>query len=422
MNRVWSSVFTITVAAVATVQRIPAQDEPGPLQDALESLVGESLSRVRIHGHAQAGYTFNAHQPTDRMNFGRLFDDRANDFRLNGVGITVEQSFRSDPSAFDWSFKLQASAGTDARFTHGIGLLEDVTDGSIQPDVVESWVALHLPWLTERGLDLKIGTFATLCGLETMDPESNLLDSHGYIFNFGVPLKHTGALVTTHATRWLEIHTGAVVGINTAIEDNNDAWSFHGGVTARFLDDRLTAALGAHVGPENDSVYHRLAGVHPSSDARAILDLVITMKPVDWLTAYVDLNHGQDDAPLGLDGTRPEWYGAAATLAFHVSEVVDLLVRGEVFRDDDGFAVAQFAEDDDYLDLQEGRLGGLDARTVGGGATTYRAITVGARIAATSRLVIQCEIRADFADGSTPFRDSTDDSQFTAAVGFLWTF
>lgn len=422
MPRVWSSVFTITLAVLAMAHRSPAQDEPGPLQEAIESLLGESLSRVKVHGHAQAGFTLNAHEPADRLNFGRLFDDRANDFRLNGVGLTVEQPFRSDPSAFDWGFKLQTSIGTDARFTHGMGLLEDVTDGSIQPDVVESWVAIHLPWLTEGGVDLKLGTFATLCGLESMDPESNLLYSHGYIFNFGVPLKHTGLLLTTHATSWLDIHTGAVSGINTAVDDNNDAWSFHGGVTARLLDDRLTLALGAHVGPENDSIYHRVPGVHPSSDVRTILDLVITAKPADWLTAYLDLNHGQDDAPLGLDGTKPEWYGAAATLAFHVSDSVDLVVRGEVFRDDDGFAVAQFAADDDYLDLQEGRLGGLDRRTVGGGAATYRAVTLGARIAAAAHFIIQCEVRADFADGSRPFRDSTDDSQFTVGASFLWTF
>lgn len=420
--RIMIVALSMLLSAPGPILAQEADDEQdGILQDALESISGKEWSRLLIRGHIQASFTLNPDDPDDRQNFGRLFDDRSNDFRFNGLTLTLEQPFQ-DPAEWDWSFKLQLTAGSDARFTHGIGLLDNATNASIQPDVVESWIAVHFPVLTDGGIDLKLGTFATLCGLETMDPTTTPLFSRGYIFNFGVPLKHTGALATVHVTDWFDLHAGVVTGINTAIDDNNDAVSFHGGANARFLDNNLSFGLGVHYGPENDSVFHRVPGVDPDDDDRFIIDLVITAVPCEWLTLYTDLNLGHDQAGLGLGGESPEWYGAAQYFVFHAASWVDIVLRGEVFRDDDGFAVVQFAENDDLMDVQSGRLGGLDPRTVGGGENTYYALTLGAGFKATDNLLIQTEIRADFAGKGAPFDDSQDDEMFTVGVAVLWRF
>ena len=74
--------------------------------------------------------------------------------------------------------------GSDARFIHSLGLFSDTAATSIvQPDLVEGYLNLHFPIISEGGLDLKLGKFVTLEGAETIDPRKNFFYSHTYIFN-----------------------------------------------------------------------------------------------------------------------------------------------------------------------------------------------------------------------------------------------
>jgi hypothetical protein len=96
--------------------------------------------------------------------------------------------------------------------------------------------------------------------------------------------------------------------------------------------------------------------------------------------------------------------------------------RGEVFQDDDGFAVVQTAESDDSLDLHRRRFGGLDPRTVGGGATTYYALTLGANWRPWKNLLLQTEIRYDWSYGRiAPFDDSSGSDRLTIGLATVFT-
>jgi len=102
-------------------------------------------------------------------------------------------------------------------------------------------------------------------------------------------------------------------------------------------------------------------------------------------------------------------------------------MRGEVFWDDDGFYVVSFANTHDPMRALEGEPT-IDPRTVGGGRTTYGAITAGLNIKPEmpkplSSLTIRPELRYDRAlNGNHPFNDSRDIDQFTLAVDFVLTF
>ena len=103
-------------------------------------------------------------------------------------------------------------------------------------------------------------------------------------------------------------------------------------------------------------------------------------------------------------------------------------MRGEIWRDADGFYVASFAENDDAVDLLRGGAVTIDPRTVGGGKTTYGAVTVGVNIKppvakpATS-VQIRPEVRFDRAlNGTRPFNDSHDRDQFTAGIDVIVGF
>src|ERR1019366_1199476 len=104
--------------------------------------------------------------------------------------------------------------------------------------------------------DLKVGQYSTPLGFETIDPSTNPFYSHSYIFNFGLPLEHTGVLSTTHVSPLLDIYLGVDTGENTTFGprgDNNNSIAGIGGFGLNMMDGNLTVLVLSHMGPENPS-------------------------------------------------------------------------------------------------------------------------------------------------------------------------
>ena len=372
----------------------------------------EARSRLAIYGWVESGFTGNVDAPKDNQNFGRLFDDRSNEFVMNQAVITAERAL--DPKVgLDWGFKLQLLFGTDARYIHSLGLLDHARRGSLyQPDIPEAYLSLHFPIFTEGGVDLKLGKFVTLEGAETIDPRTNPFYSHTYIFNFGIPFNHTGALFTLYATKWLNLVAGVTRGVNTSIDDNNDAAAFHGGIGLHFNEEKFVVSAATHIGPETPGNDH---------DLRYLNTITTTWKITDKVTSITDLNYTHDDA---ADASA---YGVAQYLTYAINDKITAKIRGEIWRDDKGFYAAQFADPRDPIR----GLGGeslIDPRTVGGGRTTYGALTIGLDIKPPvpkplASLTIRPELRLDHSFSDTrPFNDSNDDTMFTAALDVIVGF
>lgn len=378
--------------------------------------------RFKIYGWVEGGITVNPDDPKDHQNFGHLFTDRANEPLLNQAVIVLERVLKPEPGQYDWGFRLQGLFGSDARFIHYFGELDNTMHEIVQPDIVEAYVQLHTPWLTEGGIDFKVGQFVTLEGAEVINATGNFFYSHSYIFNFGIPFKHTGVMVTTHATKWLDIYTGVVRGVNAGFDDNNDAVSFHGGIGLNLLDGKLTVLASTSIGPENDKAFETdRIDTEQTGDLRHLSDITAIWKITDKLTSITDINYGRDE---GFDA---EWYGVAQYLTYAVNDYVTVGVRGEIWRDDDGFAALQSGNNEDFVKLQRGILANIDPRTVFGADTTYTAATVGANIKLPGRLkdrvLIRPEVRYDRAHGGArPYDDSADRDQFTASIDVIVTF
>ena len=372
-----------------------------------------SEPRFKISGWIDSGITFNPDSPQSNQNFGRLFDDRANEPLLNQVVINFERALAPQPGEFDWGFKLQFTYGSAARFIHSLGLFDHTAATSIvQPDLVEAYLNLHFPIVSESGIDLKLGKFVTLEGAETIDPRTNFFYSHTYIFNFGIPFNHTGALATFHATKWLDLYSGITRGVNTSLDDNNDNVSFQGGVGLNLLDGKLTVLATTSIGPETPNNNH---------DQRYLNDITVTAKITDKFTSITDLNYARDEV---IDAQA---YGIAQYFTYAINSWLTAGIRGEIFWDDDGFYVVSFADNHDPMRALEGEPT-IDPRTVGGGKTTYGAVTLGVNIKPpvpkpAASLVIRPELRFDRAlNGTRPFNDSSDRNQFTASIDVIITF
>ncbi|MES2569549.1 MAG: outer membrane beta-barrel protein [Verrucomicrobiota bacterium] len=379
-------------------------------------------SRYKLSGWIEAGITFNGDRPKDHQNFGHFTTDRANELLLNQAVLTFERALVPEPGQFDWGFKFQGLFGSDARILHTFGVLDNTMHEIMQPDIVEAFVSFHAPFLTEGGFDLKVGQFVTLLGNEVVTAPGNFFYTHTYSSNFGLPFKHVGALSTFHATPWLDLHAGFTRGINAGWTDNNDVLSFIGGFGVKLFGDKLTILGSTHIGAENDSIY-AASGIDTNGAMRHTENLIFSWKATDKLTSITELTYGADD---GFDA---EWYAAVQYLTYTVNDYVSLGLRGEVYRDDDGFTVLQSANNEDVANLQRGILDNLDPRTVGGGDTTYGAITVGANLklpgALKDHVLIRPEVRYDNAISGArnrPFDDSTDRDQFTVSVDVIVLF
>lgn len=375
-------------------------------------------SDVTLSGYVEAGYTYNGAHPSDGLNFGHLFTDRADAVVLNQLSLTLERPLDPDKaSEYQAGFKFQAMYGTDARYTHFLGEFDTITKDRAQFDIVEAYLNGHLPILTAGGVDVKIGQFVTMEGAEVITPAGNLFYSHSYIFNFGIPLKHTGLLTTTHLSPQIAVFLGVTTGVNTTFGmdgDNNGAPAFHGGIGLSLLNGGLSIAATTHIGPE---LPRTAVGVDPNSDLRYLNDITVIWKATERLTSTTDLNYIRDD------GLKAEGWGVAQYFAYAINNWSTLGVRGEIWKDEDGAFVAVFPGTQDFVNVQKG----LPATAIGYGPTTYYALTFGSNFKPPvgkgfDGLLIRPEVRWDWSSDTTPFDAGTKDHQFTASIDVILPF
>ena len=418
-------------AATSATAAAPAADTPPP---------GFWINGIHLSAQIEGGFTINPANPTSGVNYGRLFDDRANQPELNQVLLTANKPLDPKATDFDWGFKLQGMYGSDARYTHFLGVFDQNPGPGYrnQFDIVEANVLLHLPFPTDGGMDVKAGMYPTPLGFETIDPSTNPFYSHSYIFNYGIPLKHTGILTTTHVNPLLDVYLGIDSGVNTTLGcctgDDNGVPAGIIGFGLNMMDGNLTVLALSHIGPENPSKL--LNSFVPRYDAnqymRYLNDVIVTWKASDTLTLVTEANLIRDDFAGYYTSGKPSpanAFGVAQYLSYTLSDAITLNTRAEIYRDDNGFFVGSYAGNNDFV---RGELGLPAISTVlssGGKPTTYGEITIGMTIKPTlpapiTGLLIRPELRVDGAlDGAHPFGSNAHStSAVTLASDFVLTF
>lgn len=400
------------LALVAGISQAYADDEA-----AAASAPKSWWDSVVYSAQIDSGFTFNRDNADDNVNFGRLTDDATNQFLLNQVLLTAKRDLDTaayDCGCYDIGFKLQALYGSDARITHFLGEFDQTLNDRNQLDIVEANIQLHTPWLTKRGIDFKLGQYSTPVGNEVIDPAGNFFYSHNYIFNFGVPYKHTGLLAIAHVTDKLDIYAGVDSGTNTSLSanagDNNASPAGLAGFALNGLfSGKLNLIALSHFGPENPD---------DDDNFRYYNDFIATWKITDSLTSVTELNYSRDEA------TTAEAGGISEYLLYAVNDWLSVGSRAEVFFDKDAFYVGAFPNDQDFIDF----LGGRPNSAYGGGSTTYGELTFGANIRPPAPgfmkgLVIRPEIRFDTSlNGTRPFATGTNSSQMTIASDIIIPF
>jgi hypothetical protein len=390
-----------------------ADDAPKPAEPAAPV---SWQSTIKLNAQIEAGVVGNFSNPSDGENFGQLFTDHANQAQLNQVLLTAQRALDPKATSYDFGFKLQAMYGSDARYTHFTGELDKAISNRYQLDIVEANVLVHLPWLTEGGIDIKAGQYSTPLGYETIDPSTNPFYSHSYIFNFGIPFKHTGVLTTTHVNPLVDVYLGIDSGVNTSLGagDNNGAPAGLFGFGLNLMDGNLTILALSHIGPENPS------RVVPNADSymRYLNDVTLTYKASDKLSFTTEANYIKDDF------AHADGYGAAQYVQYALTDTVTLNGRGEIWRDNKGFFVAAFPQNLGFINSEDG----YSAAVISNAPTTYSEFTVGltykpALPAPISSLLLRPELRYDRSlNGTSAYNAGRDKGAFTIAADAVLGF
>jgi hypothetical protein len=267
--------------------------------------------------------------------------------------------------------------------------------------------------LTGGWLDVKAGMYPTTLGCEVIDPKMNPFYTHSYIFNFGLPLKHTGAYATLHLTDVVDLYAGVDTGVNTSVSlrgDNNGTMAGLGGIGLNLLGGDLTILWLSHFGPENPVTTTPFA----NSRYRVYNDVYGTYKWNDKFTTTTELDWVHDAL------VPSNAWGVAQYGSYTLSDTVVLNGRAELFRDDTGFFVAGFRGNFAFQSFSFGYtdLPLPDPSVYGFGANTYGALTLGVtwkpNLAPFSTLMIRPEIRWDTAlNGTNPFNSNLSGTKST---------
>jgi hypothetical protein len=387
-------------------------------------------SGIEAYGFVQQGYTINTDSPRDRHNYGVNFNNRSNDYLLNQAYIVLEKPLDlCRRNELHFGGRLDFFAGHDAPDVenNALGLWDNVS-GNRQRRARTSefgfstpqfYIDAHLPILGERGTDVRVGRFYSLMSGEEVMGTNTDFYSHSYEFFYGLPFTHTGIMVTNYLGERISVHNALVRGWEVNFQDNNDVWAYKGGLTLHNCNRRSALSLSWYHGPEqNGNGPFALTNPSANGNYRTVAAAYYTRMfgCRDQLRWVVGGHLGYEDNatinPFTGATQNAEWYGATSSLFYTVSQTLQLGVRGEIFRDDDGTRTAHL--------------------NVPGFAGNVYEVTLGATYRPFQNLRLRPEVRFDWAGDTrlpgvlplrvSPYNDQRDTFQTTLGIDAIWDF
>jgi hypothetical protein len=326
--------------------------------------------RMQVTGWTEGSFTASS---TQNNNLPMGFNYRANEFAVQQNWLRIDRAavtsgtteptfgFRSDTilPGIDYRFTL-ARGVFDSQLTarHGLPAIYGI-------DPIQFYGEAYFPTIA-RGLDIKVGRFFALYGVETNDAVSNALASHTYTFIYD-PFTHTGVLTTTKLTNAWTIQAGLVLGSDIFI-DPADEPTFIGTAKWTRSDQRDSVLLSIIAGSGR---FNQVRSFHNPE----VLDVVYTHQLNPRLTYNLEglLGYTTHVPDIGT----AHWFGVLEYLTYNFTPRLSGSARLEFFDDEQG---------------QRTGFPGL-----------YTALTAGLSFRPRKSINFRPEVRYDYNDDARPF-------------------
>jgi putative OmpL-like beta-barrel porin-2 len=394
----------------AAAEQVPATPTPAPLMSLLEQAgIAKPFKDLGInfYGYIEGGYFYDFSAP--HHSEGPTFigyNGFKNSFILDNISLNVERAVDPTKKQFDVGFRMEGLYGADAAFIHSNGILDDQT-GRNQWELLQAWVDVTFPGIPMR---VRVGKWIELAGFENYsaniynafgDP-ARAFYSHSYSFLYAEPGTQSGVLFTyVQNPRWT-FEAGFTRGWNQSTRDANNSLDFLGRIIFT-PSDKTAITFVMTEGPEFP------IGVGPNlppgdnSHWWTYLDLVITQKITDQLSAGVGIDYVSAPSIPGLTGSTKRWGAVDGYLSYAVDPHFTLNTRLEWYRDAaSGFSLGTPVSANFYA------------------ATVGVAIKPFPNDKFLSHLLFRPEVRYD--RSSRPVFNSRDKDQVTISVDALFTF
>ena len=247
------------------------------------------------------------------------------EFLLNQIGWVIEKPLREDQ--FDIGFMMRYFAGADAALGAPKGGIDSSPNPHFGQDFRDLYLSMHLPVLTDNGVDFKIGRMNTIIGYNGFLAPYRPFYSSDYQFFYLQDGAFTGFLLDFKVSSRLSIWSGMTLGANTFfVNRSSRSYCYIGQVNYWLTDEqrtRLTASV--YTGPNAIFAAPNMAGNHVT-----MVELRIQQ---DWsprFTQVVQSNMGWDSGtPVGTGS----WYGLYTIGIYHLTNKIDINGRAEWFDD-----------------------------------------------------------------------------------------
>lgn len=427
-------------------------DETVPAKGAIKALTKYDVNETKflkdngivIGGWANGGVTYNATNPTDRFNGPVTFGDRASEFQLNQLNLFVQRAVVTEGDKFDFGGRFDFMFGTDSTFTQAYGVpAYDVN--TLQPlnrnnwdlhmlrgqnrfyDIAlpQAYVEAYIP--VGNGLNVKAGHFYTPIGYETVPAPDNFFYSHAYTMQYGEPFTHTGILGNYTVNSNVSVMGGVTTGSATGGWDGGwnkqlGNWGGIAGATWTSTDKGTSANISGTYGSTSEH----------SSQSWGLYSIVLKHNITEKTHLVLQHDHGYANN-VALSTVRDaQWYGINTHLYYDVKDNLSVGMRGEWFRDQDGFRVcspgrvAATTNNEDGVAVSTAASGNFLSTCQ---PATYYAVTAGANWKPVPWLNVRPNVRYDWNDGRNPdgsnynvFDGASRQSQFLFSTDATITF
>jgi hypothetical protein len=277
--------------------------------------------RLQVYGWTDMGFTASS----DREANGPLgFNYRANSFLLQQNWVRLDRPIL--PNATEPTFGFRSDwilPGSDYRFTQARGLFngQHETEGI---DPIQFYAEAYFPDVA-RGMDVKVGRFFAIYGVESNEAVSNALYSHAYTFIYD-PFTHTGVLTNTKLSDVWTVQAGLVLGSDIFI-DPADEPTFTGSVQWTRPDQRDSVLLTVIAGSGR---FNQARDFHNPE----VLDLVFTHKFNPRLRYSFEGLYGYTTHVPGIGNAQ--WFGLIDYLGYDFTPRLSGTTRLEFFDDEQG--------------------------------------------------------------------------------------
>ncbi|WP_394752399.1 porin [Crenothrix sp.] len=427
--------LALTIAALCSLNAANAHAVAKPLTEAntLLEAMGDpneasfmKNNHLKIGGWLNSGITYNATDPGDRFNGPVTFGDRSAEPQVNQLNLFLQRAVASEGSSWDLGGRFDVMYGSDAVFTQAYGVpgnelgfapgTRPLDRGTWDLDITsnsrfygfaipQAYLEAYIP--IGNGLNVKAGHFYTPIGYETVPAPDNFFYTHAYTMQYGEPFTHTGIMANYTIDKNWAVMGGAVTGSATGGWDGSwdqqlGNWSGLMGATWTSNSKATSLNMSGTYGARSEQ----------TDDAWAMYSAVLKHNFTDKMHFVLQHDHGFADGINPAYSTAPdaEWYGVLSHLTYDVRDDLTAGIRGEWFRDQNGFRVCA--------------PGRTAARCAPG---SFYAVTAGVTWKPVKWLNVRPNVRYDWVDsnapaGSQPFDGGNQDNQFLFSTDMTLAF